>query len=131
VADNQYAALGLMLLANLARVKRIIRPLGKPKPSDEIKGGEQESLSEVPRVEADLGEVIKREEIQVEEEIEKKIPDEDEDEKVELKKPKKKKRSMIAEESPKLKTAESTPAKRPKKKRKKGDAFDDLFDSLI
>ena len=131
MADNQYAALGLMLLANLARVMRIIRPLGKSKLSDEIKGGEQESLSEVPRVEADLGEVIKREEVQVEEDIKKKkIPDEDEDERAELKKPKKK-RSIIAEESSKLKTAESTPAKRPKKKRKKGDAFDDLFDSLI
>ena len=50
---------------------------------------------------------------------------------VKLREAKKKKRSMVLEEVKESTIKDSTVQKRPKKRRKKGDAFDDLFDSLF
>jgi ribonuclease MRP protein subunit RMP1 len=124
VADNQYAALGLMLLATLARVRRLILPLrgaveeehdGKPY-EVAMEGIEQRGL--------DLGEVIQRGEIQAEQDAD--------DIGSEVKKPKGKKRENKEEGDGRSQApVDARPTKRPKKKRKKGDAFDDIFDSLI
>ncbi|KAH6715227.1 hypothetical protein BKA61DRAFT_655519 [Leptodontidium sp. MPI-SDFR-AT-0119] len=138
VADNQYAALGLMLMATLARVRSVLRVLGNGKEKEsgnesgdeEGKGDAREVLAAEPMVDAretDLGEVVGREEI---------VGIEGEDGGLvvkKIKKIKKKKRRERAEEEESDAGAETVPApaKRPKKKRKKGDAFDDLFAGLI
>lgn len=138
MADNQYAALGLMLMATLARVRSVLRVLGNGKEKEsgnesgdeEGKGDAREVLAAEPMVDAretDLGEVVGREEI---------VGIEGEDGGLvvkKIKKIKKKKRRERAEEEESDAGAETVPApaKRPKKKRKKGDAFDDLFAGLI
>ncbi|KAH7321473.1 hypothetical protein BKA65DRAFT_81466 [Rhexocercosporidium sp. MPI-PUGE-AT-0058] len=143
VADNQYAALGLMLMATLARVRRVLRGLGREKANqdgNENEGGRDADVKEVLLAEqvadaraTDLGEVVSREEV---------VDIAGEDEGIEVKKSKKKKRRERVEEDGEAESgagtgvgdgvgASATPAKRPKKKRKKGDAFDDLFAGLI
>ena len=137
VADNQYAALGLVLIGALASVKRVIRPLGKERVDleDSSNGlNEQKTLEDI-EVVADFGEVVKREEIEmlVETRFEGQRNEEEDDERLKIKKGKKKRKvgggkdDKISEEVSK----EANSTKRPKKKRKKGDAFDDLFSSLI
>ncbi len=137
VADNQFAALGLVLMGTLASVKRVIRPLGREKVDlDGLSDGlnEQKTLQDI-EVVTDLGEVVKREEIEkfVETRSEGRRDEDDDEERLEIKKAKKKrkveggKEHKISEEASK----EGNPAKRPKKKRKKGDTFDDLFSSLV
>jgi len=140
VADNQYAALGLMLMGTLARVQTVLSELGGSGRAaadgdggEEFEGEENEILKEensggARETEADLGEVVSREAVA---EIE-----EDDDE-VQLKKLKKSKRKAKTDgdrdgEAGAADGEGSLPAKRPKKKRKKGgDAFDDLFAGLI
>lgn len=57
--------------------------------------------------------------------------DEDED-RVQVKKTKKKRKEVVDEDSAEVSSTTTTPkAKRPKKKKKGGDAFDDLFSSLM
>jgi ribonuclease MRP protein subunit RMP1 len=126
VADNQYAPLGLMLLATLARVRRLILPL-RGDTEDEDAEGIQAALEGIEKSGLDLGEVIKRGEIFKSQEDEKPQAGS------EVKKPKDKKRERKGDEDEARSKApaEPTPTKRPKKKRKKGDAFDDIFDSLI
>lgn len=126
VADNQYAPLGLMLLATLARVRRLILPL-RGDTEDEDAEGIQAALEGIEESGLDLGEVIKRDEIFKSQEDEKPQAGS------EVKKPKDKKRERKGDEDEARSKApaEPTPTKRPKKKRKKGDAFDDIFDSLI
>jgi ribonuclease MRP protein subunit RMP1 len=127
VADNQYAPLGLMLLATLARVRKLILPLRGDTEDNEAEGI-QAALEGIEKSGLDLGEVIKRDEIFKSQEDEEKPQAGSE-----VKKPKDKKRERKGDEDEaRLKApADSTPTKRPKKKRKKGDAFDDIFDSLI
>jgi ribonuclease MRP protein subunit RMP1 len=126
-----------MLMATLGRVRKLILPLGK---EEEDEGVEGKTVAEgvVDHEQLDLGEVVRRDEVEEiagEKRKEKETGEAEEegDDGVEVKKSRKKekkeKRSMGEAEL--SKGAESTPAKRPKKKRKKGDAFDDLFDSLI
>ncbi|KAG4436962.1 hypothetical protein IFR05_007575, partial [Cadophora sp. M221] len=133
VADNQYAALGLMLMATLARIRTVLRGLGKEKEGgggDEEGGGDARETSGAEEVadtrETDLGEVVSRE----------KIAEIKGDEGgVEIQKFKKKKRRETLEDEERRAgaglEAVPMPAKRPKKKRKKGDTFDDLFAGLI
>ena len=138
VADNQYAALGLMLLGTLARIKTLIRPLGKEvddEPEVEVEG-KPEGLDK--NTGDDFGEVVKREELQslgVEEGNGRHMEhQEDEDNGVQNRKStEKRKRANETSDSHKQATVERTPMKPPKKKkrRKHGDALDDLFDSLI
>lgn len=122
VADNQYAALGLMLLATLARVRKLVLPLMGSKAED-VEG----AMDIQEHGGLDLGEVIQRNEI-----VGGSAKEDEEDVQAgfEVKKPKEKRESR--EQEPHLnRPIDSTPTKRPKKKRKKGDAFDDIFDSLI
>ena len=130
VADNQYATLGLMLMGTLARVQSVIRPLGKEVEEIGEVDEEIEILEEKGDADdgADLGEVITREEVELVAKVEK-DKDVGEDE-IKLKTTKKKRKIGVVDSSAK-KTIEATPSKRPKKKRKKGDAFDDLFDTLL
>lgn len=127
VADNQYAPLGLMLLATLSRVRKLILPLrGDAGDEREAEGG-QTALEGIEKDGPDLGEVIKRSEISMAQE-------DDEKPQVgnEVKNPKDKRERKVNEDRPGSKApVDLTPTKRPKKKRKKGDAFDDIFDSII
>jgi ribonuclease MRP protein subunit RMP1 len=139
VADNQYATLGLLLLGVLARVRSVIRPFGRDVKEDEsLIGNESGVVSQLGSGDGnDLGEVVEREEVGASCDMERSskvahADHDDEDENMKSKKLKKKKRkSTGAEDASKDMAAKSTPSKRPKKKRKKGDAFDDLFSSLI
>ncbi|CZR58959.1 uncharacterized protein PAC_08851 [Phialocephala subalpina] len=145
VKDLQYAHLGVMLLGMLARIRSVIRPLGKEKPDEEdedeneeeilIKGNEQVIRpSRGDEEMQDLGEVVRREEVDIPTQEEGQ-DDEEEEMKVAPKTPKLKRPK--AEATPALESdSESRPKKRSKeekkkKKRKRGDAFDVLFDSLI
>jgi ribonuclease MRP protein subunit RMP1 len=132
VADNQYAALGLMLMGCLARVRKVIKPLGRDRDDDDELTGEEKGEGLEKKEELDLGEVIKREELHVEEAGEERNPDEEDGENdAQLRRPKKKKRSVTVEEAKESTVKDSTTTKRLKKKRKKRDAFDDLFDGLV
>jgi ribonuclease MRP protein subunit RMP1 len=128
-----------MLMATLARFRRLIMPLSR-EIVEEAEDWEGISGGVVEQIELDFGEVVQRGEVEVEgdsgnkrgDEGETREAEEEKGDGVEVKKPKKPKKQSTAEAE--LSTgavAESTQVKRPKKKRKKGDAFDDLFDSLI
>jgi ribonuclease MRP protein subunit RMP1 len=150
VADNQYSALGLVLLGCLARVKSVIRQFVE---DEKIEGTDSEAevegdvVMELVTVEIerqdDLGEVVDRREIlgNLEGPLddvevpgdEQEMPEEqiapeatEEAQRVTISKQGKKKRM-----GPLVGKDESLTRKPPKKKRKKGDAFDDLFSSLI
>jgi ribonuclease MRP protein subunit RMP1 len=128
VADNQYAPLGLMLLATLARVRKLILPLRGDTGDEKEVEAMQTALEGIEKGGLDLGEVVKRDGI---------FKSQDDEEKPQagsdVKKPKdtKRERKGDEDEARSKAQAESTPTKRPKKKPKKGDAFDDIFDSLI
>ncbi|XMA12413.1 hypothetical protein WAI453_005204 [Rhynchosporium graminicola] len=134
IADNQYAALGLMIMATLARVQTLLKSLDKESESESENGDPDLPPSAAKGLDAesvdiargtDLGEVVSRED----------VVDMEEDDGVDIKrlKKKKKKRERVEDEGEAESAAgvAATPAKRPKKKRKKGDAFDDLFAGLI
>ncbi|KAL2067877.1 hypothetical protein VTL71DRAFT_15975 [Oculimacula yallundae] len=136
IADNQYASLGLMLMATLARVQTLLKTLGKesesPSQSEngDVNVGPASLRKEKPEaaedaLEIDLGEVVSREAI-----LEAEEDDGVESGKLKKKKKKKRRDEEIAD-SADGDGATSATAKRPKKKRKKGDAFDDLFAGLI
>lgn len=61
VADNQYSALGLMLLATLARIRKLIQPLMGDMP-DEYKETEklEHNIETVQKGDLDLGEIVAR-----------------------------------------------------------------------
>lgn len=124
VADNQYAALGIMLLGTLARIRTTIAPLRK----DEEKGGDMEDseikTSQIAGLE-DLGVAVSREEVKRISERGDEVASEDGQDSIEEKKPKKKRSDSHKQ------VLGSTPSKRPNKRRKRVDAFDDLFDKLI
>lgn len=156
MADNQYSALGLVLLACLARVKSVIRQLVE---DEKVEGADSEAevqgdvVMELETVENerrdDLGEVVDRREIlgnlegplndnevsgDEQEMLEDQIAPEDTEEaqRVTISKQGKKKRTRpLVDRDESLRRETATPSKPPKKKRKKGDAFDDLFSGLI
>jgi ribonuclease MRP protein subunit RMP1 len=135
VADNQYAALGLMLMGCLARLRRVLGLLRGNRDRDSVDdrdghGVDKRDLEGELKDGMDAGEVVRREEV-VGEEGHEKIDDEDEEEGTSLKKAKAKKLSIPAEEEQTSVAEDPTATKRPKKKRKKGDAFDDLFAGLV
>jgi ribonuclease MRP protein subunit RMP1 len=154
VADNQYSALGLMLLGTLARVKSILGRLVEDKgmnggsvesvdPTEVTGESVQEGADAGAGVEPgdDFGEVVKREEILGDAEgglgkLEKKGEFEESKEEVsqavkEKKVRLKKRMGPWIDRDERVEKEESIPSKPSKKKRKKGDAFDNLFDSLI
>ena len=153
VADNQYSALGLVLLGCLARVKSLIRQFVE---DEKVEGANSEAevvVMEFVTVENerqdDLGEVVDRREIlgnlegpldadevsgDEQDILEEQIAPEaaEEIQRVTISKQGKKKRmGPLVDRDESLTTETETPSKPPKKKRKKGDAFDDLFSSLI
>ena len=131
VADNQYAALGLMLVGTLARVGKVIAPLRGETDQEEVVHGKGPDYPEVKDM-LDFGEVVKREEILDEEGSHvKQLDDERGEDIVGLQRPEKKIRSNLMEKAKESLLKDSTTTKRPKKKRKKGDAFDDLFAGLV
>ncbi|PVH85421.1 hypothetical protein DL98DRAFT_568206 [Cadophora sp. DSE1049] len=136
VADNQYAALGLMLMGTLARVQTALKELGREREDgdgegavDEKEISREEKEGDARETEADLGVVVSREAVL--------RTEGDDDDEVQLKKSKKLKRRERAEKEEEGAAGaeaggDAPPAKRPKKKRKKGgDALDDLFAGLI
>jgi ribonuclease MRP protein subunit RMP1 len=153
VADNQYSALGLVLLGCLARVKSVIGMLVEDEGMDgvtETGVGEEESVMREVEVKDDFGEVVSRKEIlgdidesliEVNEEgddakeqsggqVEQETTDESQH--ITMARSRKKKGpSPLTDRDKRPGNEISTPSKPPKKKRKKGDAFDDLFSSLI
>jgi len=139
VADNQYAALGLMLMATLGRAGRVIGELGKVSGTGKVdmEGRKAENIeSESVSVglaggkEEDLGEAVERGIVEGTGKGVINTGGEDGEDVSTQTKGKKKRRNTLAQE-PKDRLVEATTTKPPKKKRKKLDAFDDLFDSLM
>lgn len=142
VKDLQYSSLGLMLLGLLAQIKHIIRPLGKDLVVEEVEhvteiSAGDEQIVEVSRENEDmqdLGEVVSRDDLQtapvkeVEVEEDEATMARSEPAKVTL--PKSEPRAEL-ENAPKPQSTKRRKEEKKKKKRKRGDAFDDLFDSLI
>jgi len=133
VADNQYAVLGLVLVAVLARVRSVLRPFGKATRNSDAEEIINETVAErseegfgMKQPRTDFGEVVKRDEIG--KSIKANEMDERED--TSIKKSTTKRNSGLSSISD-VAVVEITPAKRPKKKRKKGDAFDEIFDTII
>ncbi|KAH6684163.1 hypothetical protein B0J14DRAFT_5714 [Halenospora varia] len=137
ISDNQWSAIGLMLLGSLARFRGVLNEVGREIGLEEetIEEDKIEDISGAQEdpMKVDLGEVIDRNSLR-------KpgagggVASQNQEEDAEVKKKEKKKRKEAVSDEQKAETVESTstPAKRPKKKRKKGgDAFDDLFDSLM
>ena len=159
VADNQYSVLGLMLLGTLARVKSILGRLMGDEDHEvtvDVKATEEKASEALQQQDDpsddDFGEVVRREDILADVEGSRDdLHEEGEDEVDEDGRPGEQGEEETTEEIEKSTVArpwkkkrigpwigrdeglaeESTPSKPPKKKRKKGDAFDALFDSLI
>ncbi|KAH8683310.1 hypothetical protein BGZ60DRAFT_217128 [Tricladium varicosporioides] len=137
ISDNQWSAIGLMLLGSLARFRCVLNEVGREIGLEEENIKDQEikpiSLPQQEEVKIDMGEVVDRKSLQNSKNREKlsfEVEEVDEEVKVT--------RMEVIEKSGKEVTKAKKdekipmPAKRPKKKRKKGgDAFDDLFDSLM
>ncbi|KAL3425652.1 hypothetical protein PVAG01_02443 [Phlyctema vagabunda] len=121
VANNQYSALGLMLLANLARVARLVKGLRRVEERVEVEAEGHESPSREFEVKEDLG-------VKIERKTESQVGEDDE---VMAKRQKEKKRPLSDQDEEDA--TRELPAKKVKKKKKKkgGDIFDDLFDSLM
>ncbi|ESZ94513.1 hypothetical protein SBOR_5093 [Sclerotinia borealis F-4128] len=140
VADNQYATLGLMLMGCLARLYKILGPL-RVLTAEEIaeKVGAVKERTKVnePEIGEDLGEKIVRDAPTsiVTEDNQKGQKKEEDDKGLKDSKPKKRKQEAeeLERKTSKLPLSDSTLAKPPKKKKKKkgGDAFDDLFDTIV
>lgn len=148
MADNQYSALGLVLIGALARVKSVLTAILGEEDEEGVEMGDENPelkmnvnvdcpvdtgvLEPVERGEAadhgdDLGEVISREKVD-EFVLGKTAEGAGELNNSTKGRPKKRKEKERGNAG----IGESTPLKPPKKKRKKGgDAFDDLFSSLL
>lgn len=149
VADNQYSALGLLLIGCLARIQKAIKPLKRVEEVEEAV--EQEYLIPHKVDEIDLGEKISRDHVHEVVHAEPKDvsdcrddgrtretnmgTDMDRQEEEVTKLPKREKKgkhgAMEDDQAKKTSSIDSSLTKRPKKKRKKGDAFDDLFAGLM
>lgn len=129
IADNQYSSLGLMLMANLASLNRIIAPFQEPATEEaDVEStavGHAKSHDMLHSHREDLGEAVARPTVTGEEdEVAKpRVLARSDDEKVS----KAKRARRVPEES----AAEVPSAKAAKKKRKKGNAIDDLFSGLF
>jgi ribonuclease MRP protein subunit RMP1 len=137
VADNQYATLGLMLMGCLARFHRILVGL-KVATEDEVAekaAGDVKTETKADDIAEDLGEKIVRDQPRGEIDVSrgKRKVQENEPAGFKTSKSKKRKEDNPVLEQNDAKYSDSTPQKPAKKKRKKkgGDAFDDLFDSLM
>ncbi|RFU25992.1 hypothetical protein B7463_g10355, partial [Scytalidium lignicola] len=124
VADNQYSTLGLLLIGCLARIQKAIRPLRRV---EEVKTVVDDIPLPSKTDEIDLGERVRRDQADVLDADSNKA--EDEEQVTERKKVKKANENFNDED--KKDGMDSSLPKRPKKKRKKGDAFDNLFASLL
>jgi ribonuclease MRP protein subunit RMP1 len=153
VPDNQYSALGLVLLGCLAQVKSVIGQLVEDEGLDggivEAEVDEGESMVREVEVADDFGEVVSREEVlgngkESRDEVDEEGKDEqgqlgeqvqeetgEEAQEMTMARSGKKKRTGPRIDDTRLAEEILTPSKPPKKKRKKGDAFDDLFSGLI
>lgn len=130
MADSQWAVLGLMMLANLARLQKLIQPLGKEVTAKV--GKEEVVIATVP--EEDLGQWVSREEIQRAGSEDEAENDEHKDKasKSCLKKESKEEKRKVSAQDSRGEAVETKPSKPARKRKKKsGDAFDDLFESLI
>ena len=125
VADNQYSALGLMLLGTLASLQRLLAPFRqkvvKEKEAVVLEASKKVSRSTLPGEKdgEDLGERVSR---RVEDVGEKIVRKRQLEEEVGTKK------AWPKAERVKEKEKTSKPVK---KKKKKGDAIDDLFSGLL
>ena len=98
---------------------------------DSLEGKASEAVS-MDALGDDVGEVVRREEVDLAKATGEVREENGEIENVILRKPKKHTSNIHGgEKSSSVKVAGSELSKRPKKKRRKGDAFDDLFSSLI
>lgn len=144
-ADNQHAALGLVLLGVLARINSTVAPLV---PQQSERGGDMPMTNtsashdavtvkdQTPSELMDLGVAISRDQLKLAAKPPARRPRKDELEAV-ASTATKKKRNMLdvsdSESEPSSKLVKlKKPEKKPgKKKSKKGDEFSDLFSSLI
>jgi ribonuclease MRP protein subunit RMP1 len=137
IADNQYSALGLMLLATLASFNRIIAPYKKSSPPKKPESkASQVELDASAATGEDIGEKISRKgDSKVEEngaEVIGKIEEPILKSK-ERKKLKALKRTLSESKSTatQLTEMETSPKPPKKKKKKKANAIDDLFSGLL
>lgn len=114
VADNQYAALGAMLIGTLARVNKIITPLQKS----------VEMAAPTSSVTEDIGEPVTRETLPS---GSSKVIEQPES-KIDKKRNKSKKVTQPLVDSGSKDESSSKP---PKKKRKKGNAIDEIFSGIL
>jgi len=128
-----------MLLGTLARIQKVLKVLSNRHEDKEILeeeilvgDGDEKRTADGKEMEGvDLGEKVLREEVVTD------LVEEDDGEAVEVRKlsegKKKKRKSELGGGEEGKNGGESTPTKKPKKKKRKkgGDAFDDLFDSLM
>ena len=128
VADNQYAALGLMLVGTLARLTRVMRPL-RAAGEEAVERDNGNSLESQVQYQ-DLGEIVSREGTAGEEGLDEPGM-EDGEYTAALKTSRPKTSPATAEEARNSPVKVSAERKRPKKRRKREDAFDDLFAGLI
>lgn len=141
VADNQYAPLGLFLMATLSAVKKEISGL-RPREQEEVsnsdaaaeenlraKGGSAEDLS------IDLGEKVSREDVLAEVVHEDFGRSEGSMSGAGTSQKRRRSKSITPDQGAATSTILDKPGltkeKKKKKKKKKGDAFDDLFSSLL
>lgn len=123
IADNQFAALGLMLMGTLARISKIVIPLQK-----KVEAVIATTVKEKDSTAGDIGEIVMRP-------IREKLPlqlDTKVHQQLEMEQGKSEKRSKkTAKSSSTLPSTDDMPLKPPKKKRKKGNAIDDLFSNIL
>ncbi|TVY20154.1 Ribonuclease MRP protein subunit rmp1 [Lachnellula arida] len=143
VADNQYAALGLLLLGVLARLRTVLEMLGEELGIElEVDGIEEPGLGgRVEEVvlkepEADFGEAVSRSAVEEGVGGNFSVQDLDGDQVAETtlritKEEKKRRKRHVEEVQSGNEVVDSTSSKRRKKMRKRGDAFDDIFSSLV
>jgi len=125
LADNQYAPLGLLLVAVLAKISKVIGRYRR----EEMDERRVEVVELGERGDVDFGEALERDRVEGFGKSKEKTDGRGVEDEVRLDKSKKKPGQPV--EKAQKEVVEQMPAKRPKKKRKKGDAFDELFDSLI
>ncbi|KAF9871610.1 hypothetical protein CkaCkLH20_10808 [Colletotrichum karsti] len=132
-ADNQHAALGLVLLGVLASINSAIAPLvahqdepGQTAPSTSVPlaGSANETKRDARPV--DLGVAVPRDQLR----LAINAGSRPEPQAKDTKKPKKRKVTTLVDDVPTTKDNGKT-EKKPKKKSKKGDEFSDLFSSLM
>lgn len=123
VADQQFAALGLMLMGTLARLNKIMISLQR-----ELEVVAPKAIEEIDSMAEEIGELVMRppgEKISLQLDLESDGPPKMEKTKSE------KNSEKAARTSSVLSLTDDTPLKPSKKKRKKGNAINDLFSSIL